>query len=446
MTQKLFRDPIYDYIAIDASKYPWILELINCPEVQRLRYISQLGLSHFTYPGSTHSRFSHSLGVFHLMQQCMFHLEQNGFKRHFSELDKKALLATALLHDIGHGPFSHATEGLFGKHEAKTIEIILDSSSNVNKILKKHSKKLPSKVASLISEKPIDGIKAHLWQRSLISSQIDMDRLDYLRRDSLYSGAEYGNFDCFRIIHTMQLKEEKIKGRQKDIFVVWPNKSKYALEEYIFSRFYMYQSVYFHHTTRGFECLLRKIFKCAQDIAKREKNFVKRLLPPIKILFSETKENNLSNFQNLTDHVVLAQITLWKDDKDKTLSDLAQRLLVRKGIGWMEMPKATSFEMTDKITKVREYLQQEGLNDDFYFFEDETQATAYKPYSSTSSSGEFSSVNSIILADPSWPKTGFYEITAVPGLERLQAITSPSSALRYYFPKEYERQIKKILS
>ena len=140
----------------------------------------------------------------------------------------------------------------------------MNPDSKVHEILAKRASSLPVKVAALIAKRPRKDIpQASLWQKSLISSQLDMDRLDYLRRDSLNSGAEYGNFDWFRIIRTMQLKEKVIKEKQKGIFIVWPDKSKFAIEEYIFSRFYMYQSVYFHHTTRGFEGLLQRILQYA---------------------------------------------------------------------------------------------------------------------------------------------------------------------------------------
>ena len=448
MAQKLFRDPLYDYIAIDLDKHAWLLDLINCQEVQRLRYINQLGLSQFTYPGASHSRFSHSLGVLHLMQLCLSYLKQTYSKNHFKLLDEEALLAAALLHDIGHAPFSHATEGIFGNHDERTLEIILNPDSEVHRALSKRAPSLPSKVAALIAKELPKGAKQPpLWQKSLISSQLDMDRLDYLRRDSLCSGAEYGNFDWFRIIHTMQLKEKVIEGKQKGIFVVWPDKSKFALEEYIFSRFYMYQSVYFHHTTRGFEGLLQAILKRAQDIAKQNKSFAKALLPPMKMLLGGKEGKDLTKFQKLTDHILLAQITIWQNNKNKTLSDLSERLLLRKGIGWTEIIAGTPFEMATKIEKVRKYLQRKDEDYNYYFIEDSTKIAPYKPYSSASAGGEQTSENSIMLFNPRWPETGFLEITEVPGLERLQAIAGdPSSILRYYFPKEEEREIKKLLS
>ena len=446
MAQKLFRDPLYDYIAIDKDSC--LLKLLNCPEVQRLRYINQLGLSQFTYPGASHSRFSHSLGVFHLMQLCLSYLKQTYSKNHFKLLDEEALLAAALLHDIGHAPFSHATEDIFGNHDERTVEIILNPDSEVHQALSRRAPSLPSKVAALIAKRLPTGAKQPpLWQKSLISSQLDMDRLDYLRRDSLCSGAEYGNFDWFRIIHTMQLKEKVIKGQQKGTFVVWPDKSKFALEEYIFSRFYMYQSVYYHHTTRGFEGLLKKILQCARDIAKNNKSFTKALLPPMKMLLGGKEDKDLTKFQKLTDHILLAQITIWQNNKNKTLSDLSERLLLRKGIGWTEIIAGTPFEMATKMGKVREYLKNQGKDHNYYFIEDSTGIPPYKPYSSASAGEEQTSVNSIMLFDPQWSETGFCEITEVSGLKRLQAITKDqSSVLRYYFPKEHKGQIKKLLS
>jgi len=443
MAQKLFRDPLYDYIAIDKDS--WLLKLLNCPEVQRLRYINQLGLSQFTYPGASHSRFSHSLGVLHLMQLCFSYLKQTYSKNHFKLLDEEALLAAALLHDIGHSPLSHATEEIFGNHEERATEIIKNPESELHKVLSNRDKSLPSKVAALITKQSV----VPMWQKSLVSSQLDMDRLDYLRRDSLCSGAEYGNFDWFRIIHTMQLKEKVIEGKQRGIFVVWPDKTKYALEEYIFSRFYMYQSVYFHHTTRGFECLLRKILQRARDIAKNNKSFTKALLPPMKMLLGGKEGKDLTKFQKLTDHVLLAQVTIWQNDKDETLSDLAKRLLLRKGISWTEIIAGTPFQMSHKIEKVRKYLQSKGKDHNYYFIEDSTEIAPYKPYSSASAGEEQTSVNSIMLFNPKWSKagkTGFCEITQVPGLERLKAITRASSILRYYFPKEHEIRIKKLLN
>jgi HD superfamily phosphohydrolase len=158
MTHKLFRDPLYDYIYIE-KKHSWLVDLINVPEVQRLRHISQLGMSHITYPGANHSRFSHSLGVLHLMQQCVSHLKQ-GYSTRFKQLDEEALLAAALLHDVGHAPFSHATEEIFGNHEERTLGILNRQTSDIYKVLHKQAKTLPGRVAALIAKRST----APLWQ------------------------------------------------------------------------------------------------------------------------------------------------------------------------------------------------------------------------------------------------------------------------------------------
>lgn len=285
-----------------------------------------------------------------------------------------------------------------------------------------------------------------LWQKSLISSQLDIDRLDYLRRDSLCSGAEYGNFDCFRIIHTMQLQEYKEKERrQKGIFIVWPEKTKYALEEYIFSRFYMYQSVYFHHTTRGFECLLRKILDRAKDLDKKDSKFATEMLPPMKMILGTRYSKNLKSFQQLTDDIMFAQISIWQHHRDKILSDLSNRLMSRSGLGWAEKT-GTSMVTYEQTNEVKRFLHKKNIDERYYFFYDETQATAYKPYSSASSPEELSSVSSILLYNSSWQDTGFKEISDVPGLNRISAITKSEAAiLRCYFPKEFEKEIQKIL-
>jgi HD superfamily phosphohydrolase len=248
----------------------------------------------------------------------------------------------------------------------------------------------------------------------------------------------------------MELNERKIKGRPAVIFVTWPSKSKFALEEYIFSRFYMYQSVYFHHTTRGFECLLRKILERARDLAKGSKRFAKSLLAPIRELWCGGESQDAEAFQNLTDHTLMAQITIWQKDKDQTLSDLASRFLMGTGLTWKEARgNVTPMEMHRKIDKVEDYLRRKGLDPTYYFMEDKPEAAPYRPYMSASASEEQSSVNSIILFDATWGgsgQPGFLEISQVPDLQRIRAITDESStAVRYYFPREHGERLKKLL-
>ena len=180
MSDKVFRDPLYNYIAFDRIRDRWLIDLINCPEVQRLRRIHQLGVSNFTYPGADHTRFAHSLGVTHLMKLVLEKLERSNDAETVKNA-RQALLATALLHDVGHGPFSHLFEPCLGiNHEQWSIEVVRDESTKVHQVLKKEGAYLPDHVADLINS---DNSKHPAWQRALMSSQLDVDRLDYLRRD-----------------------------------------------------------------------------------------------------------------------------------------------------------------------------------------------------------------------------------------------------------------------
>ena len=262
MSDKVFRDPLYNYIAFDRNRDGWLIDLIDCREVQRLRRIHQLGVSNFTYPGADHTRFAHSLGVTHLMKGVLEHLERASDAEKVKSA-RSALLATALLHDVGHGPFSHLFEPCLGiNHEQWSIAVILDEDSEINKVLKRQSAYLPAHVADLLDP---GNSKHPAWQRALMSSQLDVDRLDYLRRDSLCTGAGYGHFDWHRLLTTIEFFDN-------DSDLIWPEKSALAIEEYIFARYYMYQNVYLHKTTRGFEQLLQAMWNRAIELKKQGAN------------------------------------------------------------------------------------------------------------------------------------------------------------------------------
>ena len=258
MSDKVFRDPLYNYISFDRDRDGWLIELINCPEVQRLRRIHQLGVSNYTYPGADHTRFAHSLGVTHLMRMVLDHLKR-ACPAAKIEGAQQALLATALLHDVGHGPFSHLFEPCLGiNHEQWSMAVIRNANSRVHQVLKKQNEYLPNHVADLIDS---DSTKHPAWQRALMSSQLDVDRLDYLRRDSLFTGAGYGHFDWHRLLTTVEFHNGETD-------LVWPAKSALAIEEYIFARYYMYQNVYLHKTTRGFEQLLQAMWNRANQLRR----------------------------------------------------------------------------------------------------------------------------------------------------------------------------------
>ena len=227
--EKVFRDPVHDYIHVNDQL---IMDLINSREFQRLRRIKQLGTAQYTFHGAEHSRFSHSLGVYELTRKMI-----NNFQRHYSDVwdDQYRLvtLCAALLHDIGHGPFSHTFEKVFDTdHEQFTIDIILQEGTEVHHILRQVSDDFPNQVASVIT-----GEHPNPQVVQLISSQIDADRMDYLLRDAYFTGATYGAFDLARIMRVMKPYEGGI---------AFSHRGMHAVEDYILCRYQMYMQVYFH--------------------------------------------------------------------------------------------------------------------------------------------------------------------------------------------------------
>jgi len=214
-----------------------MIRLIDTPEFQRLRRIKQLGLGLYTYQGAEHSRFTHSLGALHLMTRVLDQLSDR-----IAPADRAAARAAALLHDIGHGPFSHAMEKVLGvHHEQITMLAVTSAETALNATLKSFSDEMPQRVASII-----DGTFKPAALAQLVSSQLDVDRMDYLLRDSLMTGAKYGLYDLEWIINSLHIDEQADR-----IYVA--ARGVHAVEEYLQARYYMFRQVYFHRTLRSAE-------------------------------------------------------------------------------------------------------------------------------------------------------------------------------------------------
>lgn len=331
MSSKVFRDPLYNYVSIDVPRDSWLVDVVNSREFQRLRRIHQLGVSNFTYPGADHNRLCHSLGVLHLMQLATQHIRQTYNHAHL-DMACPVLLAAALTHDVGHGPFSHLFEPCLGiDHEYWSQKIILDPTTELHAALNSFDTTLPQSVADLINPK---SESRPPWQKYLISSQIDVDRLDYLRRDSLFTGAGYGHFDWHRIITTMELQGTKPSEWE----ISWSDKAKLAIEEYIFARSYMYQNVYLHKTTRGFEQMLQAMWNRAKQL--RDAGTDAAIVPSIAT-FWDASEPTTKQYLEIEEYTVMTQIQAWKDHSDSGLSDLASRFLDRKPFSMVEEPIVT---------------------------------------------------------------------------------------------------------
>jgi hypothetical protein len=429
---KLIRDPIFDYISIDRGHDAWLLELIDTPEVQRLRRIHQLGVSHFVYPGAEHTRFSHTLGMLHLMQEATEHLQ-----RHDGRLDeqgRRALLAAAVLHDVGHGPFSHLLESRLGKgHENWSEAILADEDTAVHAILDREG--LLADVLALIRKGEWPRAR---WQKLLISSQLDLDRMDYLLRDSYFTGAGFGEFDWYRLIHTMRLEEAPpIPGQAVPVLrFEWPEKAKDTLEQYIFARFYMYQGVYLHHCTRGYEKLLLAIWDRARRLSQKRKSLC---TVPVLKPFLTLETQSVSEYLRLGECHILSQIEAWQCDKDSVLSDLCGRFHTRRGFKKVMAASAlTGKETHARVQRVLDYLKTWGdvyaKDPDSYILEDRGGVQAYKPYRAEESES----------GDPPIYLHGHGEISQV--LKRLKAVSDQKEEFdRYYTPAEHRDAVARIL-
>ncbi len=290
MEQKIIiKDPLYKQILLSHQ----FKNIIDSKEFQRLRYIKQTSFVDYVYPNANHTRFSHSLGVYHLMEKVL----NNGLINNISKKEKTNLLLASLLHDIGHGPFSHFWESVFPHfdHEKTTIEILEKKGLNdVAKIIKGDSK-----------------------YSYLISSTIDVDKLDYMARDSYFSGVSYGVAEVDFIIQHMYIKDNKI--------VIKPSAIS-SVEDLITQRVNLFKTVYYHKFSIAYDFLLRSILKRAKYLYKNKKNI--ELNKSLENFFN--KSNTLKDILELNDVIVLNHILLWQNNKDEILKDLCQRFIERK--------------------------------------------------------------------------------------------------------------------
>jgi HD superfamily phosphohydrolase len=436
MGDKVFRDPLYDYISIDRDKDEWLLDLLDSSEVQRLRRIHQLGVSHFTYPGAEHTRFSHTLGVLHLMQGALQHLESIMEDVQVRRA-RDRLLACAVLHDVGHGPFSHLFEPCLGiHHEYWSRRIVTDPETGVYQVLRGIDPTLPKAVEALIDG---DNHEFPCWEKNLLSSQLDVDRLDYLRRDSLFTGAGYGHFNWHRILHTFQLWGDRDMDRDS----VWPEKAELAIEEYVFARYYMYWNVYLHKTTRGFEKILNALWNRARKMHSdgTDVSLVKPLAE-----FWAAKEPSVQQFLALEEAVVLWQIQTWRGHRDKALSDLAGRFLDRHGFAMVEAPvmrqplaeglKEWEEALRSLVGKKTEYAPVEA-----YCLRDDLDPKYSQPYVREKEGEEQAVSNAIriLIAGSAQP------IEISERLPRLQPLVDKlPPRVRFYVPKDLRDQAQKL--
>src|SRR2546425_4565186 len=317
MSQRIYRDPVHNIIPLgeDHAEDRLLIRLIDTPEFQRLRRIKQLGLGLYTYQGAEHSRFTHSLGALHLMTRI---LDQLTDRHNIDAADRVAARGAALLHGVGHGPFSHAMENILGvHHEQMTMRTVLSHETELGRILLSYSKELPQRIASII-----EGTFKPAALGQLVSSQLDVDRMDYLLRDSLMTGAKYGLYDLEWIINALQIDQERDR-----IYVA--ARGVFAVEEYLQARYYMFRQVYFHRTLRSAEAVLLSIMQRAVELAGAgQLGFLVSDSGMERALMGG--ELSTTDYLRFDDHDVMFHIKQWARDGDPILRDLARRFVERR--------------------------------------------------------------------------------------------------------------------
>ena len=330
------------------------MRLIDAAEFQRLRRIKQLGLALYTYQGAEHSRFTHSLGALHLATRTLDNL---GAKYKISAEARVAVRAAALLHDIGHGAFSHVIETILDfHHEDFTIQAVLSDETEVGNILRSFSAELPQNVAGIIA-----GTFRPAALAQLVSSQLDVDRMDYLLRDSLMTGAKYGVYDLEWIIKSLEIDEENDR-----LYV--SARGIYAVEDYLQARYYMFRQVYFHRTLRAAETILRSVLRRALQLFAEGKTIWYAAGTVFESVLAG-KKLTLKEHLEMDDSDVMFHIKQWQNSDDRILADLSKRFLHRRlfKVFDVDMPDD---ERQSFLDRARKAVENAGFNTDYYFIED----------------------------------------------------------------------------
>ena len=362
---KILNDPVYGFITLNRGI---LLDLIDHPYFQRLSRIKQLGLTYLVYPGAHHTRFHHAVGAAYLMKQALSTFKELGVN--IQREEERGALIAILLHDIGHGPYSHALEHSF---------LSGVSHENVSEIfMRKLDEQYNGELSLAIQIFRNEYHKQFLHQ--LVSSQLDMDRLDYLKRDSFFTGVSEGVVSNQRIIKMFDIVDDEILIKEKGI---------YSIEKFIVARRLMYWQVYLHKTVLSAEFLLAKIISRARELlCNGEKLFV---TPELNMFLSKNiskfeleQEVYLNAFASLDDNDIMTCIKVWMQSKDIVLSRLASMLIERKLL--KVKISNTSFDV-EQINEIRKIHQKElGLNDHeikYFVFQEQMINNAYDPRKDT---------------------------------------------------------------
>lgn len=355
---KIFNDPIYGFVNLPNE---FVFDIIQHPFFQRLRRISQMGLSYLVYPGAHHTRFHHAIGAMHIMQRAIEVLKSKSVA--ISEDEQNGLLAAILLHDIGHGPFSHAMEhSIVPAMDHESISLLFMEQLN-----REFSGRLDLAIQIFKGEYP------RKFMLQLVSSQLDMDRMDYLKRDSFYTGVAEGNINSDRLIQMMNVVDDVLVIEEKGI---------YSVEKFLMARRLMYWQVYLHKTSLGAELLLTKTLKRARELMRSGVELVcpenLRFFIVNDIEREEFSEDILKRFAKLDDVDVLSALKMWSGVDDAVLSELSRMImdrdLLKVRLSDEKIPKTALSDYLAQVARERGCSLQEAS---YFVFKGKIRNQAY---------------------------------------------------------------------
>jgi HD superfamily phosphohydrolase len=366
-TPMILRDPVHGLVSFEADEYSIIPKLLDTREIQRLRRIRQLGLTSFAYPGADHTRFSHAVGAAFVMSRFIRRLQTIHdtlpfWQRVTTERARDAV-AAALLHDVGHGPFSHLFEEALPdgpRHEEWTTRVVMDPSTEVHRVLSESDPGLPSRVNELVH-----GRHRLTYLARTVSGTFDVDRCDYLLRDAHSTGVEYGMFDLDWLLRSFRFGEAREDGEAPDLAIDGA-KGVPAIESFILARHFMFQHVYFHKTSRACEWMVSRLLgRVCQLVAAGERVAE---VPRAIASMAETGDAPLGEYLDLDDNTLWAAISAFRKAKDPILRDFAERLSVRRLFKTYELYGDARDPSTQQrfLGIARDTARAHGLDPDHY--------------------------------------------------------------------------------